>query len=152
MHRKSCINYHDMLLFQDTPSIIDRSHLMDFRELLLSLQEVYPGLFRVIGAWCINNRQKSDLTAMHIRPFYCCCQYRAWFGFQVSFKYLPMKAKATQLVSQRDDVEPKVSMEISHSVIISPFKRIIRPFQLKEIYLFYYLLDAGEFPYSNDTH
>ena len=43
-------------------------------------------------------------------------------------------------------------MEISHSVIISPFKRIIRPFQLKEIYLFYYLLDAGEFPYSNDTH
>ena len=31
-------------------------------------------------------------------------------------------------------------------------KWIIRPFELKEIYLFYYLIDAGEFSYSNDMH
>ena len=31
-------------------------------------------------------------------------------------------------------------------------KGIIRPFELEEIYLFYYLIDAGEFSYSNDMH
>ena len=31
-------------------------------------------------------------------------------------------------------------------------KGIIRSFELKEIYLFYYLIDAGEFSYSNDMH
>ena len=31
-------------------------------------------------------------------------------------------------------------------------KGIIRPFDLKEIYLFYYLIDAGEFSYSDDMH
>ena len=30
------------------------------------------------------------------------------------------------------------------------FKGNIRPFDLKEIYLFYYFIDAGEFSYSND--
>ena len=32
------------------------------------------------------------------------------------------------------------------------FKGIIRPFELEEIYLLYYLIDAGEFSYSNDMH
>ena len=32
------------------------------------------------------------------------------------------------------------------------FKGIIRPFELEEIYVFYYLIDAGEFSYSNDMH
>ena len=32
------------------------------------------------------------------------------------------------------------------------FKGIIRPFELKEIYLFYHLIDAGKFSYSNDMH
>ena len=31
-------------------------------------------------------------------------------------------------------------------------KGIIRPFELKEIYLFYYFIDAGEFSYANDMH
>ena len=31
-------------------------------------------------------------------------------------------------------------------------KGIIRHFELKEIYFFYYLIDAGEFSYSNDMH
>ena len=31
-------------------------------------------------------------------------------------------------------------------------KGIVRPFDLKDIYLFYYLIDAGEFSYSNDMH
>ena len=31
-------------------------------------------------------------------------------------------------------------------------KGIIRTFELEEIYLFYYLIDAGEFSYSNDTY
>ena len=31
-------------------------------------------------------------------------------------------------------------------------KGIIWPFKLKEIYHFYYFIDAGEFFYSNDTH
>ena len=31
-------------------------------------------------------------------------------------------------------------------------KGIMRPFEFEEIYLFYYLIDAGEFSYSNDMH
>ena len=31
-------------------------------------------------------------------------------------------------------------------------KGIIRPFELEEIYIFYYLIDVGEFSYSNDMH
>ena len=31
-------------------------------------------------------------------------------------------------------------------------KGIIKPFKLKEIDFFYYLIDAGEFSYSNDIH
>ena len=36
--------------------------------------------------------------------------------------------------------------------IVSMFKGIIRAFKLKEIDLFYYFIDAGEFSYSNDIH
>ena len=32
----------------------------------------------------------------------------------------------------------------------SPLKGILRPFEVKEIYLFYYLIYAGEFSYYND--
>ena len=31
-------------------------------------------------------------------------------------------------------------------------KGIIRPFELKEIYVFYYLIDAAELSDSNDMH
>ena len=36
------------------------------------------------------------------------------------------------------------------SKLAATLKGIIRPFELKEIYVFYYLIDAGEFSYCND--
>ena len=42
---------------------------------------------------------------------------------------------------------------VRHSgVLKAQFKGIIRSFELKEICLFYYFIDAGEFFYSNDIH
>ena len=35
---------------------------------------------------------------------------------------------------------------------IRVIERIIRPFEFKEIYLFYYFIDAGELCYSNVMH
>ena len=35
---------------------------------------------------------------------------------------------------------------------MSRLKGIIRPFELKEIFIFYYLIEAAEFSDSNDMH
>ena len=60
-----------------------------------------------------------------------------------------MRNMSIILARLRTDAEV-MSLAISNSLPV--IKGIKRPFKLKEIDLFYYLIDPGEFSYSNDMH
>ena len=59
--------------------------------------------------------------------------------------------KASPRLAAHSQICPLFKKEL-RAPLVTNFKGIIRPFELKEIYISYYLIDAGEFSYSNDMH
>ena len=69
---------------------------------------------------------------------------------KIGCKLKPVVSKFRAHLSARlnDITEKQIPAKLKPIAV----KGIIRPFELGEIYVFYYLIDAGELSYSNDMH